>query len=225
MTIRSFVLRQGRMTPGQQRAYDNEWPNYGVVLEGDSTLDLKTLFIKEQPVILEIGFGMGDTLVAMAEAHPELNFLGIEVHKPGVGHLLRLACEKNVTNLKVIRDDAVVLLRDYLADNSLFGVHIYFPDPWHKKKHNKRRLIQTSLLKRLEQKLQGDGYVHIATDWDDYALHIEEVFNESSRFKLSDKEINRPETKFERRGLKLGHQISEFVYFLSLSGLMYDKQR
>ena len=212
MTIRSFVLRQGRMTPGQQRAYDSQWPNHGVELSEGGALDVKTLFLKEQPVILEIGFGMGDTLVAMAENHPELNFLGIEVHKPGVGHLLRLVAEKQLTNIKVIRDDATVLLRDYVLDNSLFGVHIYFPDPWHKKKHHKRRLIQASLLKRLHQRLESNGYIHIATDWDDYAEHIKEVFKESSDFSLSDKVIERPETKFERRGLKLGHKISEFVY-------------
>jgi tRNA (guanine-N7-)-methyltransferase len=215
MTIRSFVLRQGRMTPGQQRAFDNHWPVFGLELSESKQLDLKTLFAKEQPVILEIGFGMGDTLAEMAESHPELNFLGIEVHKPGVGHALRLAADKNLQNLKVIRDDAVVLLRDYLADDSLFGVHIYFPDPWHKKKHNKRRLIQASLLARLEKKLHQGGYIHIATDWDDYAEHIKEVFAESNAYKQSDKVIQRPETKFERRGLKLGHSISEFVYVLA----------
>ncbi len=214
MTIRSFVLRQGRMTPGQQRAFIDQWPQFGVSLEPDVRLDLNNIFVKKQKVILEIGFGMGDTLVEMASHHPELNFLGIEVHKPGVGHLLRLAKEQELTNLKVIRDDAFALIRDHLIDNSLFGVHIYFPDPWHKKKHHKRRLIQDKLLDILHKRLQTDGYIHIATDWDDYADHIKEVFSNRQDFIITDKKMKRPETKFERRGLKLGHKITEFVFAL-----------
>lgn len=212
MTIRSFVLRQGRMTPGQQRAFDQQWSHFGVDILPETPLALETVFTKPQPVILEIGFGMGDSLVSMAINHPELNFFGIEVHKPGVGHCLRLAAEAELSNLKVARADAVEVLKKHLADNSLYGVHLYFPDPWHKKKHNKRRIVQPAFLTLLAQKLTHPGYLHFVTDWGDYAEHMQETLSAHERFKPSDKSIARPETKFERRGLKLGHSISEFVY-------------
>lgn len=215
--IKSYVLRS-RMTIRQQTGMDTFWASYGVELSLDK-LDLVALFNRSAPVILEIGFGMGASLVELAEGHPELNFLGIEVHKPGVGAILSAINEKKLTNIRVICKDAVSVLKHHLVDNCLFGVLIFFPDPWPKRRHKKRRLIQPEFLDLLSQKLKVGGYLHFATDIEDYALHTEQMVASHSSFTiLNNGELDpfsilkRPKTKFEQRGLRLGHIIKDSVF-------------
>lgn len=216
--IRSFVRRAGRQTRAQERALRELWPRFGLPGpgEGDSrALALDAAFGRNAPTVLEIGFGNGDALVAMAASSPERNFLGVEVHAPGVGHCL-LAIERlGLRNVRLLMQDAVDVLRERLADDSLAGVHIYFPDPWHKKRHHKRRLVQPDFVAVLAARLAPGGYVHIATDWPDYAQHIEVVFAASDAFKPADPALttgNRPHTRFEARGERLGHPIWETTY-------------
>jgi tRNA (guanine-N7-)-methyltransferase len=216
--IRSFVRRAGRQTRAQDRALGEVWPRYGIQApeEGASPiLNLKAAFGRAAPTVLEIGFGNGDALVGMAAGNPERNFLGVEVHAPGVGHCL-LAIERlGLKNVRLLMQDAVEVLRERLADNSLAGVHLYFPDPWHKKRHHKRRLVQPDFVAALAARLAPGGYVHIATDWPDYALHIEAVFAASDAFKPADTALtpgNRPHTRFEARGERLGHPIRETIH-------------
>lgn len=216
--IRSYVRRAGRQTRAQERALRELWPRYGLPAAhgtSDRTLDLAAAFGRPAPTVLEIGFGNGDALVAMAAAHPERNFLGAEVHAPGVGHCL-LAIERlGLDNVRLLMQDAVEVLRERLAEDSLAGVHLYFPDPWHKKRHRKRRLVQPEFVGLLASRLARGAYVHVATDWPDYAAHIESVFAADNRFKRAEEELamtNRPRTRFEARGERLGHPIWEAVY-------------
>ena len=211
--IRSFVRRAGRLTASQRRALDELWPEMGIDY-GAGTLDLGELFGRHAPVVLEIGFGNGETLVEQAVAHPEWDFLGIEVHEPGVGHCLIKSREAEVTNLKLIMHDAVEVLGEQVPPVSLSRVNLYFPDPWPKKRHHKRRILQPALLERLADRLQPGGSLHIATDWKNYAEHIDEVLDACTRFELverrvhaGDRPLDRPQTKFERRGLRQGHRI------------------
>lgn len=212
-TIRSFVLRQGRLTVGQQRALETLWPRYGIE-PGDARLDFNAIFGRSAPVILEIGFGNGDAIAQMAVANPACNFVGIEVHKPGVGHLLQLIEKDGIDNIRAINKDAVEVLNNNIADRSLHGVNIFFPDPWHKKRHNKRRLVQLEFINLLARKLKPGGILHIATDWEDYAQHVEEVMNGQTDFEAAtiDQALARPKTRFEQRGLRLGHVICDMVY-------------
>lgn len=214
MTIRSFVLRQGRMTDGQERAFETLWPTYGVDIAPNMMLDAQTLFGRDGEFVLEIGFGNGETLVEMAKAAPETGFLGIEVHRPGVGHAMLKAQEAGVNNLRIVRHDAVEVLRDHIADNSLSRVQIYFPDPWPKARHHKRRLVQTPFTDLLWRKLRAGGEVHCATDWENYAFAMREVFQNAEKWRnvgnadgFADKPDFRPQTKFERRGLGKGHSV------------------
>jgi len=216
--IRSFVRREGRLTHGQQDALEHLWPIYGI--EGDSqSIDFKKLFGNNHPVILEIGFGNGESLAHMAEAMPENNFIGIEVHRPGVGHLLKLIEEKGLTNLRLMSDDAVDILTRQIPVSSLSGVQLFFPDPWHKKKHHKRRIVQAEFVRILASRLLSGGFFHMATDWQDYAVHMLEVMDASSEFEnCSESEDyvprpgHRPITKFERRGHRLGHGTWDLIY-------------
>jgi tRNA (guanine-N7-)-methyltransferase len=212
-TIRSFVLRQGRLTVGQQRALDTLWPRYGVEPDKE-TLDLNVLFGRPAPVILEIGFGNGDAIAQMATVNPACNFVGIEVHKPGVGHLLQIIEKERIENIRVLNMDAVEVLTTNIADTSLHGVNIFFPDPWHKKRHHKRRLVQPEFLALLARKLKSGGVLHIATDWEDYAHHVEEVISDQSAFEAAtiDQALLRSKTRFEQRGQRLGHRIRDMVY-------------
>ncbi len=215
--IKSFVLRAGRVTTGQQRALDELWPVYGVEYDASRRLDLNALFGRDNPKVLEIGFGMGATTADIAEVRPDTDFLGVEVHLPGVGSLLKLVGEKNLTNIRVIRHDAVEVLRDMLPEGCLSGVHIYFPDPWHKKRHNKRRLIQPAFVANLVRYLKPGGYLHLATDWEEYAQQMLEVLsNEPALENTADGYAPRPEwrplTKFEARGLRLGHGVWDLVF-------------
>jgi len=212
-TIRSFVRRTGRMTSGQASALERLWPEYGVDIAAGQ-LDFTELFGRSAPVVLEIGFGNGDTLVEQARQSPELDYLGVEVHVPGVGHCLMQAEKKGVSNLRLVAHDAMEVLETQIADSTLARVNLYFPDPWPKKRHHKRRIIQLEFLRRIARKLRQDGDFFIATDWAGYAEHIDEVialdacFEQTERRKhAGEAPLGRDTTKFERRGLGKGHAI------------------
>jgi len=214
-TIRSFVRRAGRITPSQQRALDELWPDYGVQYE-DFPLDLAHLFGRTAPVVLEIGFGNGESLVDLAAANPDRDFLGVEVHEPGVGHCLLKAEEADIHNLKIIAHDAVEVLKDQISPGALSRVNLYFPDPWPKKRHHKRRIVQPDFVGLIAEKLAAGGTLNIATDWANYSEHIDEILSRSDRFTCierrdhdGDEPFDRPQTKFERRGLRKGHRISD----------------
>jgi len=216
--VRSFVLRGGRLTEGQKRALNELWPQFGI--DGDdSELDFGSLFGNAQPVVLEIGFGNGDATWQMAFAHPEENYLGVEVHKPGVGHLLLKIEEHGLNNVRVACEDAVELLKKRVPANSLEGVRIYFPDPWHKKRHHKRRIIQSPFIALLAEKVRCGGILHMATDWEPYAEHMLEVMRDSPAFENIAKQGEtcsrpewRPETKYEKRGERLGHGVYDLIF-------------
>jgi tRNA (guanine-N7-)-methyltransferase len=214
--IRSFVLRQGRMSNAQTRALETLLPRWGIPYQ-NTLLDLDAAFGRVAPKILEIGFGMGDSTAAIAAAHPQNDYLGIEVHGPGVGSLLNQIEALGLTNLRVIQHDAVEVLKHMISPASLDGVHIFFPDPWHKKKHHKRRLIQPELVALLCEKLKPGGYLHAATDWQEYAEHILAVLSAETRLAntavdYAPKPDYRPLTKFEQRGIKLGHGVWDIVF-------------
>jgi len=211
--IRSFVRREGRMTRRQSMAYESLFPKYGVEFK-QQTLDLNKLFERTAPTILEIGFGMGDTLATMALDNPDTNYMGIEVHRPGVGSLLATIDKKSINNIRIFCHDAVEVLEHDIPDQSLDAIHIFFPDPWPKKRHHKRRLVQTAFIDLLAKKLKANGKLHIATDWKNYAEWIEEVMADSPQYvKLpEDTPHQRPTTKFEKRGLKLGHGVWDLIY-------------
>ncbi|GAA5176353.1 tRNA (guanosine(46)-N7)-methyltransferase TrmB [Niveibacterium umoris] len=214
--IRSYVVRQGRMSPAQERFIAEGMPRWGIDYRRGA-LDYDTAFGRSAPTILEIGFGMGDTTATIAQARPGDNFLGIEVHGPGVGNLCKLIEERGITNIRVMQHDAFEVVRDMIGENSLAGVHVYFPDPWHKARHNKRRLIQEPFVQQLAQRLTPGGYIHCATDWEDYAVQMLEVLSgepllENSADGYAPKPDYRPLTKFENRGLKLGHGVWDLVF-------------
>lgn len=215
-SIRSFVLRQGHMTAAQQKAIDECWPCFGVDYQEGQT-DLNACFGRAGPKVLEIGFGMGVATVEIAKRLPQTDFLAIDVHGPGVGNLLKLIQEQGIRNIRVMRHDAVEVVQNMLPDQSLSGIHVFFPDPWHKKRHNKRRLIQTPFVSRLLPKLQSGGYIHLATDWEDYAVQMLDVLNgfaqlENTAETYAPTPDYRPETKFEARGKRLGHGVWDLVF-------------
>ena len=215
--IRSFVLRQGRLTKGQERALVTGWPEFGVDYV-ETLLDLSAVFGRaDSKKILEIGFGMGDATAKIAQALPDCDFLTVEVHTPGIGSLLKHVQELALTNIRIIQHDAVEVLQNMLPAMSLDGVHIFFPDPWHKKRHHKRRLIQTEFVKLLCSKLKTGAYIHVATDWQEYAEWVLEVLNAGPQLKntaqdYAQKPSYRPLTKFENRGIKLGHGVWDLVF-------------
>ena len=216
--IRSYVLRAGRMTPGQQRAYERGWRRWGLEF-ADGALDIESAFGRPGPVTLEIGFGMGQSLVTMAEAAPQTNFIGIEVHKPGVGRLLYGMEERGLSNIRIYCHDAVEVLRECIPDASLDTVQIFFPDPWHKKRHHKRRLIQPAFVSQLTTKLKPGGIVHLATDWENYAEQMMEVLSAADGLsnavapgEYAPRPDDRPLTKFERRGERLGHGVWDLLF-------------
>ena len=214
--IRSYVVRPGRMGPGQQRAMTELGPQF-VLPDGPGLLDFEVCFGRAAPTVLEIGFGMGDATAQIAAALPQTNFLGIEVHPPGVGALLRQIGERQLTNLRIVQQDAVELLERRIADRSLAGVHIYFPDPWHKLKHNKRRLVQAPFVAFLVGKIATGGYLHCATDWEPYAEQMLAVLAAEPGLRntaegYAAKPAWRPLTKFEARGLRLGHGVRDLLF-------------
>ena len=217
-TIRSFVRREGRLTPGQQRAIDTLWSQFAID-EGDSILNLNQLFDRDAPKVLEIGFGNGASLAQMAADQPEQDFIGVEVHRPGVGQLLREIEQRGLTNLRVACTDAVELLKHRINDNALNRVQLYFPDPWHKKRHHKRRIISPPFVELLAQKIASGGHLHMATDWQHYAEQMLEDLSASEDFiNCADKTgyIPRPDyrplTKFEQRGHRLGHGVWDLLF-------------
>jgi len=219
-SVRTFVLRQGRLTEGQQRSLDLHWPTYGVEVDGDSRLDINACFDRPAPLWLEIGFGNGEVLAHMALARPDINFLGIEVHLPGVGHALGELAVKGITNVRVIRHDALEILQHSLPAASISRLMIFFPDPWHKKRHHKRRLVNPEFLQLIPSVLANDAVIHYATDWVDYADHIVKAMSSLDDFRLvanDDKKYRevtsiRPTTRFETRGRRLGHEVRDLVY-------------
>ncbi len=217
-TIRSFVKREGRLTNGQAKAIDDKWPTMGLMHE-NGLINFSDVFANNNAVVLEIGFGMGKSLVEMASQNKDQNFIGIEVHRPGVGACLADAGEANIDNLRIYEHDAIEVLADCIADNSLDKVQLFFPDPWHKKRHHKRRIVQQQFVENLRTKLKVGGVFHMATDWENYAEHMLEVMKMSDKFEnLSDSQdyVPRPEfrplTKFEQRGHRLGHGVWDLMF-------------
>ncbi len=216
--IRSFVRRAGRITRAQRRALDELWPRYGIEPR-DSLLDFSAVFGQRAPVIVEIGFGNGEALAAMAAAHPDNNYLGIEVHRPGIGSLLLRLGDEALTNVRLLEGDAKEILAQRIPPNSIQGVHLFFPDPWPKKRHHKRRLVQTDFIELIRRALMLGGYFHLATDWQDYAVHMLALLTQTPGFKntanisgYAPRPDYRPLTKFERRGQKLGHGVWDLIF-------------
>ncbi len=216
--VKSYVKREGRLTKGQEKALEEHWPTMGIEYRNE-TISLVEAFDRDAPVVLEIGFGMGKSLVEMAAAAPEKNFIGIEVHKPGVGACLGDAGELGLSNLRVMEHDAVEVLKNMLPDESLSRLQLFFPDPWHKKRHHKRRIVQAEFVELIRTKLAIGGHLHMATDWEPYAQHMAEVVNNNSAYTNTAAEGDyvprpdyRPITKFETRGQKLGHGVWDLIY-------------
>lgn len=216
--IRSFVLRQGRFTPAQQRAFESLWPQYGIPFQG-CVRDFIPLFSRTAPLVCEIGFGNGQALLHGARIDPQRNYIGIEVHAPGVGRLLNDLAREAYTNVRVYHHDAVAVLQHEFADASLSEVRIFFPDPWHKKRHTKRRLIQPEFAALLAKKLHSGGRLHIASDWEQYVTHIWDVMENMPEFVNSygprahtTRPVWRPITHFEKRGHALGHGVWDLIY-------------
>ena len=216
--VRSFVKREGRLTRGQAKALEDHWPAMGIEYTGQP-LDLTEVFGRSAPVILEIGFGMGKSLVEMAANAPEQNFIGIEVHRPGVGAALAEAGERGLTNLRVMEHDAVEVLNHMLPAESLRRLQLYFPDPWHKKRHHKRRIVQPGFAQTIRRCLAIGGHFHMATDWENYAQYMAEVMSQAPGYVNTAESGDyvprpdyRPITKFEVRGQKLGHGVWDLIY-------------
>jgi tRNA (guanine-N7-)-methyltransferase len=210
--IRSYVLRQGRTTPAQQRALDELLPKYGIAFS-NHVLFQEEIFKRKAPLVLEIGSGMGETTAQIAKAHPEADFIAVEVHGPGVGSLLNRIEKENFSNIRIVRHDAVEVLEHMVADGSLAAIHLFFPDPWPKKRHHKRRLVQPPFAALAARKLAPGGALHTATDWPDYAEHMDSVFLKEPFLERAEKGfLERPTTKFETRGKRLGNPIRD-LYF------------
>ncbi|HSC68071.1 MAG TPA: tRNA (guanosine(46)-N7)-methyltransferase TrmB [Cellvibrio sp.] len=217
-SIRSFVIRAGRITAGQKSAFDSWWQSYGLSLF-KGAIDPAQVFGRTAPLVLEIGFGMGDSLLEMARNEPEKNFIGIEVHPPGVGRLINQAGQEYLTNLRVYMADAMDVLEDCIPDGSIDRLQLYFPDPWHKKKHHKRRILQSAFVQKVRPKITPGGIFHMATDWQAYAEHMLEVMQDAPGFTNASAEADyaprpdyRPITKFEKRGERLGHGVWDLMF-------------
>lgn len=216
--IRSFVLREGRMTPAQQRAFDTLWSRFGIDYDG-SAKDFDAVFSRTAPRVLEIGFGNGEALAWASEHDLARDFLGVEVHGPGVGRLMNALAARDAVNVRLYKHDAVEVLENEIATDTLAEARIWFPDPWHKKRHNKRRLIQPEFVALLASRMAPDGLLHLATDWEPYAEHMVEVMEASPHWRnaagpgqFAEKPAWRIETHFERRGVKLGHGVWDLLY-------------
>ncbi len=216
--VRSYVVRAGRMTEGQERHFRELWPAYGLEVT-NGLLNYAECFGREAPVVLEIGFGMGDSLIEMARLMPEKNFIGIEVHPPGVGRLLGRIEEEKLTNIRVFCDDAIEVLSHCIADASLDTLQLFFPDPWPKKRHHKRRIVQAEFAQNLREKLKVGGQFHMATDWEPYAEHMMEVMSAADGYEnaagtgaYAPQPDWRPVTKFQKRGENLGHGVWDLIF-------------
>ena len=213
---RSYVLRQGRFSRGQQRAYEELLPRFGIAY-APRPIDFTEAFGRRAPVVAEVGFGMGETTARIAAETPGTDYLAIEVHTPGVGSLLRQLDESKLTNVRIVQHDAVEVLREMVAPGSLFAIHVFFPDPWPKKRHHKRRLLQPDFAALAASRLAPGGRLHVATDWQEYAQHVLEVLSATPGLVntaegFAPRPATRPQTKFERRGLKLGHGVWDIVF-------------
>ncbi len=215
--IRSYIRRQGRATAGQKLALDSYWQKYCLPAQFD--VDFSRIFGRQAPLIVEIGFGNGNSLADMAEANPELNYLGIEVHRPGVGHLLMLLEQRGIANVRIYHHDAIEILEQKIPNHSLAGVHLFFPDPWQKRRHHKRRIVRPSFVELLNKKLAVGGYFHAATDWEHYAKDMLGILsaghglrNFSPSQDFCPRPNYRPLTKFENRGLALGHGVWDLIF-------------
>jgi tRNA (guanine-N7-)-methyltransferase len=214
--IRSFVLRQGRVSNAQQRAHQTLLPQFGIPY-APRVIDLDDVFGRRAPRILEIGFGMGETTATLAALHPENDYLGIEVHTPGVGSLLKSIAEQNLTNVRIVQHDAVDVLCYMIPHNAFDGVHVFFPDPWPKKRHHKRRLLQPAFIALLIERMKPGAYLHVATDWQEYAEYVLTVLQNNpllvnAATDYAPRPAYRPQTKFESRGLKLGHGVWDIIF-------------
>jgi len=215
--IRSYILRQGRITTAQTKAIQENLKKHAIVFE-NQPINFNDVFQNGSgELVLEIGFGMGTSTAEIAKANPKKNYIAIEVHSPGVGNLLKLIQENDISNLKIIQHDAVEVLNTMIKNDSLDGIHIFFPDPWPKKRHHKRRLIQDSFLKLMAQKVKQSGYLHIATDWEDYALWIIDLLDKETLLQKTSEDFfrkpdYRPLTKYENRGIKLGYKVWDMIY-------------
>lgn len=214
--IRSFVLRQGRVSNAQQRAHETLLPRFGIPF-APQFIDLDAIFGRRAPKVLEIGFGMGETTAEIAALHPENDYLGIEVHTPGVGSLLKAIGEQGLSNVRLVQHDAVEVLCDMIPLDTFDAVHVFFPDPWPKKRHHKRRLLQPPLVALLAARMKSGAYLHVATDWQEYAEYILAVLQNDSQFLNTAQDYAprpdyRPQTKFESRGLKLGHGVWDLIF-------------
>ncbi len=216
-TVKSFVIRRGRMTESQELALDSLWSVYGLNLS-DGMLDAHATFGRSADLVMEIGFGMGEALISMAQANPQQDFIGVEVHPPGVGNILRIIAEQQLTNVRIYKTDAKDVLQQCMADDSLSRMQVFFPDPWHKTKHHKRRLIQAEFVQQVRLKLKPGGVLHLATDWQAYANQMLKVMSAAEGFRncAGDKhwvtEHARPLTKFEQRGQRLGHGVWDLMF-------------
>lgn len=215
--IRSFIRRQGRLTPGQQFALENHWDKY--CLNPEMAYDFNEVFGRTAPLIMEIGFGNGESLAKMAAANPDQDFIGIEVHRPGVGHLLMLLEQQGLNNVRIYCHDAIEILQQKIPDHTLAGLHLFFPDPWPKKKHHKRRIVNAEFAGLLVKKLKEGGYFHAATDWQHYAEWMLDILtaepglaNASLTGGYCERPLYRPLTKFEQRGLRLGHGVWDLIF-------------
>jgi tRNA (guanine-N7-)-methyltransferase len=214
--IRSYVLRQGRFSPGQQRAYAELLPRFGIAY-APQPIDFASAFGRRAPVVAEIGFGMGETTARIAAGNPRNDYLAIEVHSPGVGSLLKQIGEAGLENVRIVQHDAVEVMRDMVPAGSLTAIHVFFPDPWPKKRHHKRRLVQPPFTELAAARLEPGGVLHVATDWQEYAEHVLAVLSATPGLRntaegFAPRPSSRPETKFERRGLKLGHGVWDIVF-------------
>ena len=219
--IRSYVLRQGRISQAQQRAYDSLLARFSIPFQ-PSLIDPALYFERSAPIVLEIGFGMGESTAQIAQSRPDLNFIGVEVHTPGVGSLLKHIEEKGLSNVRVIQHDAVEVLQHMIGANTLAGVHIFFPDPWPKLRHHKRRLIQAEFVRLIASRLRPGAYLHAATDWKEYAHHILDTLAQAPQLQntaesYAPRPDYRPLTKFEQRGIKLGHGVWDIVFRKAVS--------
>lgn len=218
-TNRSFVIREGRFTDAQKKAFDELWPKYGIPIDDVAKFICSDWFIKDQPLILDVGFGSGDSLLSLAQQRPDLNFVGVEVYRPGIGAVLRKIHLQELDNVRVINADVMQLLRSKFISDVLLGVMVWFPDPWPKTRHHKRRLIQEEFLLELARVMQAGGILHLASDWQPYVKymtkHVANVKNfiptKSSKNPLG---LDRPATRFEQRGLRRGHKVSDLIYRL-----------
>ena len=215
-TVRSFVIREGRFTDSQKRAFKNYWPQFGISL-GQEQIGFSQFFSRRQPIVFDIGFGNGDSLLSIAQQRPDLNFVGIEVYRPGIGHCFQHLVEYNISNVRVINADVIDVLKTNVATGSLHGILVWFPDPWPKKRHHKRRLINQQFITEAVRALHSKGVLHLATDWQPYAQAMEFQVNQCYALQKMEPGFNplqlqRSETRFEKRGLRLGHRCSDLIY-------------